>query len=289
MVLVDPAPGIATAILIIIVFVIASALPLVLAGHKGIQNNWPLYRCDPRVMPFAEYFGHDVFSNFIGCTTTAQKMVVTDMLKPVNYNLSSLTHVGGMLGDAVQDVRAVIHQTRTFVASITERIFGVFLNMAITGQSEAIKTKDLMGKVSGVMATLMYMLTGGVKVGESVMDGPIVGMMKTVCFSPDTAVKLEDGSSKRMADVELGDVLASGSVVEGTVSLLNPRREPFYDMCGTKVTGAHLVRCGTGAFCRVRDHPSAKKLDEVPERLSCLVTSDHLIKIGNVTFWDYED
>jgi hypothetical protein len=286
---VDSAPGIGTAVLIVLVFVIASILPLVLAGHKDIQNNWPLYRCDPRVMPFAEYFGHDVFSNFIGCTATAQKMVVADMLKPVNYNLSSLTHVGGLLGEAVQDVRAVVDQTRTFVSSITERIFGVFLNMAITGQTEAIKTKDLMGKVSGVMATLMYMLTGGVKVGESVMDGPIVGMMKTVCFSPDVEVLLEDGVTKRMADIELGDVLASGSVVEGTVSLSNPLKEHFYDVDGVKVTGAHLVRCGTGAFCRVRDFPGAKKLAEVPERLSCLVTSDHLIKVGGTTFWDYED
>ena len=272
-----------------LVFAIASAFPLVLAGHQNIQKNWPLYRCDPRVMPFAEYFGHDVFSNFVGCTTSAQKLVVADMLEPVTYNIGSLTHVGGMLGTALQDVRGVIDQTRTFISSITEHIFGVFLNMAITSQGEAIKTKDLLGKVSGTMATLMYMLTGGVKVGESVMDGPIVGMMKTVCFCPETSVELEGGATKRMADVEIGDVLSSGSVVEGVVALANTHGERLYDVDGVLVTGTHLVRCSTGGFCRVADYPGAHCTDASPERLSCLITSDHLIKLGSRTFWDYED
>ena len=32
-----------------------------------IKNNWPQYRCNPLVMPFAGYFGHDPAENFNEC------------------------------------------------------------------------------------------------------------------------------------------------------------------------------------------------------------------------------
>ena len=33
-------------------------------GIKNIQDNWPEYRCNPSIMPFAGTFGHDVMDNF---------------------------------------------------------------------------------------------------------------------------------------------------------------------------------------------------------------------------------
>jgi len=137
---------------------------------------------------------------------------------------------------------------------------------------------------------MMYIMTGGVKVGESVQNGPIVGMMKAVCFDPQTRVTLESGSVLPMADIRNGYVLKGGSIVNGTLQLRNTHREPLYDLNGVRVTGSHKVlNDSTGQFIRVCDHPDALILTSTLDEVVCLITSDHLIRLEENTFWDWED
>ena len=35
--------------------------------HKKIKTNWAKYRCNPMMMPFAGYAGHDPIENFTQC------------------------------------------------------------------------------------------------------------------------------------------------------------------------------------------------------------------------------
>ena len=51
------------------IFIIAVFIGLYIAnilaiGKKNIEKNWPIYRCSPLVMPFANMFGHDTMKNF---------------------------------------------------------------------------------------------------------------------------------------------------------------------------------------------------------------------------------
>jgi len=276
--------------MIIVLFVVVAIVPFYSTKMQDVKKNWVKYRCDPRVMPFASYFGHDTMNNFIQCAQQIQGGVMDEMLAPVHFNISGITDTMGGLGDAVQDVRKVMNQTRGFLGSITAKIFGVFLNITLQFELMTIKVRDLVAKVVGIVATLLYMLTGGVKVGESIVGGPIVGMMKAVCFDPQTQVKLADGSSKPMGEIVNGDVLSGNSEVEGTVQLRNTHMEPLYSLADVKVTGHHKARDETtGRFVYVKDHPEAERLPNTLKDLVCLITSDHLIRINGVTFWDWDD
>ena len=278
------------AVLIILVFALSWLAPLYSLKMQDISENWVKYRCDPRVMPFASMFGHDTMSNFADCAQQIQGEVMDEALAPLNYTLQNVGNTVGSLGDAVQDTRKVMNQTRGFLGEITSKLFGVFLNITLQFENMTIKSRDLVAKLLGVVSTLLYMMTGGVKVGESIMDGPIVGMMKGVCFHPDTPVKLEDGKQKFMRNIETGDVLTGGSYVVVTMRLKNTKREPFYSIGGVKVTGYHKVRDDrTGQFVCVHKHPDSTKLDEFSEDLNCLITNDNLIRIGETTFWDWTD
>ena len=276
--------------MIVVLFVAVAIVPFYSTQLQAVKKNWVKYRCDPRVMPFASYFGHDTMNNFIQCAQQIQGGVMDEMLAPVHYNISGITDTLGGLGDAVQDIRKVMNQTRGFIGSITAKIFGVFLNITLQFELMAIKVRDLVAKVVGIVATLLYMLTGGVKVGQSVAGGPIVGMMKAVCFDPQTTVQLANGSSKQMGDIVNGDVLIGNSEVEGTVQLRNTHMEPLYSLGGVRVTGSHRVRNErTRRFVFVKDHPEAECLPATLKDLVCLITSDHLIRINGVTFWDWDD
>ena len=65
------------------IFIIAVFIGLYIAnilaiGKKNIEKNWPIYRCSPLVMPFANMFGHDTMKNFTYCIQTMQ----TDFMGP---------------------------------------------------------------------------------------------------------------------------------------------------------------------------------------------------------------
>lgn len=281
---------IVNSVIIILTFVLVALVPFYWGKMAEIKKNWVKYRCDPRVMPFAGMLGHDTTQNFIQCAQQIQSGVMDEMLLPVNFNINQVTQNLDGVSNAMQDMRAVINQTRGFMGTITSSIFGIFLNITLQFEYMAVKIKDLVGKLAGMTAVMMYIMTGGVKVGESVSSGPIVGMMKAVCFHPETLVELQNGARIPMRDIKNGDTLKGGSIVQGTLVLSNVNKEPFYQLHGIRVTGEHKVRNEkNGRFVPVKEHPDAHRTGDVEETVSCLITSDHLIRIGSTTFWDWDD
>ena len=57
-------------------------------GKKNIEKNWPKYRCNPMIMPFAGMFGHNTSENFTYCIQNMQTSYMSEILKPINHSLS---------------------------------------------------------------------------------------------------------------------------------------------------------------------------------------------------------
>ena len=118
------------------------------------------------------------------------------------------------------------------------------------------------------------------------------------CFYPNTKVKLQDGTVKQMKDINLGDILENGSIVEAVMMIDNKRepvslyRIPNEGVGGTDifVTGKHLVfDKKTQRLIKVENYSNAINSKIEIDWFSCLITSDHKIQIGNELFWDWED
>jgi hypothetical protein len=118
------------------------------------------------------------------------------------------------------------------------------------------------------------------------------------CFYPETSVKLKNGTIKAMKDIDLGDILENGSIVESIMKIDNKQNPiPLYVIKGAGVnkediyvTGSHLVlNNDTKQFIKTEDYFKAELSDKNIEWFSCLITSDHKIQIGDETFWDWED
>ena len=72
-------------IIIVFIFIFLYIFNLVVVGMQRIKDNWPVYRCQPLVMPFASFFGHDTGKNFAYCIQSMQKGFMDDLLKPVEF------------------------------------------------------------------------------------------------------------------------------------------------------------------------------------------------------------
>ena len=261
-----------------------------------IKANWPLYRCNPMYM----YLADDIESNFVFCIQNMQTGFMGYLLQPLTYITSSVSTMLGGFSGQINMVRGMFDKIRTFMTSTIQSVFGVFLNLVIEFQKITISINDLIGKIIGSMVSLMYILSGSITTMNSTWNGPPGQMIRALgkCFYPERSVKLKNGTIKAMKDIDLGDILENGSIVESVMKIDNKQNPiPLYVIKGAGVnkediyvTGSHLVlNNDTKQFIKTEDYFKAELSDKKTEWFSCLITSDHKIQIGNEMFWDWED
>jgi hypothetical protein len=261
-----------------------------------IKAQWPLYRCNPLYMPLAD----SMEENFVYCVQSMQTNFMGHLLQPLTFITSSLGGVlGGFVGE-INDIRAMFDKIRTFISDTIQSIFGVFLNLVIEFQRITMGIKDLIGKTIGVMVSLMYIMDGSIKTMNSTWNGPPGQLVRTLgkCFHPSTNVQLQNGNIKAMRDIDLGDILEDGAVVESVMKIDNKRdRASLYIIrnggvrcADIYVTGSHLVYDDAiKKFVKVENYSKAEIAILGADWFSCLITSNHRIKIGQQLFWDWED
>jgi predicted PurR-regulated permease PerM len=92
------------AIFIFLVFIGLYMINVLAIGVKSIRDNWPEYRCNPMVMPFASTLGPQGTSasdNFVFCVQNMQTNYMEYLLKPLNYSLNAMGSVAGSLSSSI--------------------------------------------------------------------------------------------------------------------------------------------------------------------------------------------
>lgn len=294
---------IAHSVIIILIFLMLYVFSVVSIGIKKVKEDWPIYRCNPIVMPFASTFGHDPMTNFTQCIQGMQGNYMKYLLQPLDYNFSVITNLGSKLNTNIFDIRAFFNNLRNMIGDTIGSIFGVFLNIIIEFQRVIMNVKDLFGKIVGVLATLMYTLSGSVMTMESTWAGPPGQMVRALCFDPETILSTEAGNVA-MKDIPLGTKLKNGAQVCAILRISNVDKEgnqieKVYKMEGGEnyapifVSGSHLVyEPDLKEFVCVKNLRGGKPsivTEKICKEFTCLITSDHTIPIGEWLFHDWED
>ena len=260
-------------------------------GMSQVMQNWPVNRCNPIYMPFAD----NIEENFIYCIQNMQTGFMGYLLQPIYYILNVFSSMGGEFSEALNDARTMMSTIRSFITNTIQSVFGVFLNLIIEFQKITISIKDLVGKIIGIMVTLMYIVDGSMQTMQSAWNGPPGQMVQALCFHPNTRVKIKllNGKIKnvKMKNLNLGDILINGSKVTGIIKLANIDNEPLYKISNIYVTGTHMILSNKeNKFIQVKNHEDAiLQTDITSEWFSCLITDDHKIIIDDYIFWDWED
>jgi hypothetical protein len=258
-----------------------------------IKENWNIYRCNPPYWIFSENISKD----FTYCVQNTQMNMMGYLLKPLNYMISSLTSIGGQFGESINNIRVMFNSIRNFVAEIIENVFGVFLNLIVEFQKIIISIKDMVGKMIGIVVTIMYVLDGSIKTMNSAWSGPPGQLIKSIgsCFHPNTKITLSNGKKYNMSDVPLGSILKDGGKIFAVLKVDNPNKEPLYKIEGKNqiiyVTGQHFIFNKTNKkWIQVKNCNYAEiQPNFIPEYFSCLITTNRRIEIDDELFWDWED
>jgi hypothetical protein len=113
------------------------------------------------------------------------------------------------------------------------------------------------------------------------------------CFSPDTRIIMNDYTTKKICQIQLGDILLSGQKVEATIEV--PGSDAIiYSVDGILVSSDHRIwNVARQEWILVKDDPAATKTDLMLPTLWTLITSSRQIPIMSdndaLLFSDWEE
>ena len=259
-----------------------------------IRDNWPLYRCNPPYWIFSKNISED----FTYCVQNTQMNMMGYLLQPLNYMISSLTSIGGQFAESINNIRVMFSSMRNFISEIIQNVFGVFLNLIVEFQKIIISIKDMVGKMIGIVVTIMYVLDGSIKTMNSAWAGPSGQLVRAIgsCFHPHTTITLDNGTVCQMENAPLGAKLKGGGNIFAVLKVNNAKKEPLYKIRSSRgsdifVTGEHFVLDKTNnQWVQVKNYAKAEiQPSFIPDYFSCLITTDGRIRIEDEIFWDWED
>ena len=165
---------------IILAFSLTYVVSYITVGYKNIKDNWSQYKCNPVIMPFASYFGHDTVENFSQCVAKMQSATLPIHMAPLAAAQGALHQNISSLNNQLGSFRDLQSKLRPNIAGNFSNTFGVFNNVLTEMQKFTISFRDMVMKMLGIMTVLMHLLQGQQMIGESIVKGPIVGSIKTI-------------------------------------------------------------------------------------------------------------
>lgn len=156
----------------LLIFLIVSGLLITitigltsLGNVKEIAENWPRYRCNPSIMPFASFFGKNASENFNFCMDSIFRGKAATVFAPIYTVLGGFVTILTTISSAMNSIRYSMDMLTTglnnFASSVRNRIQATLLQVRMT----FMRLQLLMGRVFSVMYSVVWMGTSAITSG----------------------------------------------------------------------------------------------------------------------------
>ena len=109
-------------IYVILTFMVLHMFIIFIVQIDNIKKNWPKYKCNPMIMPFAGVFGHDEYTNFTECIQTMQTDYMDYLLQPLNLDLSIIAEMSAVFTDGISGGFSIITDLQNLLGNIFQGI-----------------------------------------------------------------------------------------------------------------------------------------------------------------------
>lgn len=148
----------------------------------------------------------------------------------------------------------------------------------------------LIGSVSSALTTTISVI-----INREMPDGfkgTQYNQSDAFCFAPDTKIKMNDGTDKRISELSAGERFADNlGQVQGMLTF-DGSNVTLFNYNGVLVSGEHLV-LEDGSWKRVADSSSAHAVSTKVKTLFCPVTTSHKVPVigekDTILFADWEE
>lgn len=275
------------------------------SNYQEIKKNWSTYRCMPSVMPFAAFYGQNLGETMRFCTGEAVREHAPGVIDPIIAGINKATGVVEGVYDEVKEISGGITDLMTGFENFVVGFMNSFRLIGTRVRMTFVRMKSIFDRVYGVFLSFSFAAISAITFGQNMVCNPMVTFMgeitgvDTCCFAPNTMIRMEDGSSKEIHRVRIGDRLFSESeepcLVTG-VFQFDGKDVPMVTLNGVEVSGNHRLN-QRGRWLPASAHPLAIPSPSLTS-IICLNTSNHRIPVGDSTvfgskellwFTDYEE
>jgi hypothetical protein len=154
------------------VFMILTATTLFSTGMQNLKDNWPIYRCNPIIMPIAGFIG-DVSTeeNFSFCIQDTMSALTPALTQPFAYMQDLSTNTLQNLVGSMSSAQGEQSSMRFNFGGIITTLYDTFLNVIIQFNTMFLKLKDTQGKLVGVVTVMLYVITLAQYTFQGMWDG----------------------------------------------------------------------------------------------------------------------
>jgi hypothetical protein len=168
---------------IFILFFLFLSVNLFAGSVQNIKDNWINYRCTPIMLPFAGFVAPDGIStsdNFSYCIQNIMTSFAPTITQPFNYLQTMTMDMMDSINTSNENTTDQTSSIKDSTAGIIASLYAVFINVIIEFNIIVIKMVDTQGKMSGIMATIMHIMTSVQYTFQSMWDGIPGKMIQTI-------------------------------------------------------------------------------------------------------------
>lgn len=257
-----------------------------------ISSDWPKYRCNPAVMPFASVYGYNTSENFNYCMTTMFQSQTGSVTGPFSSILGVIVQNMMTFLKSLNGIRVMIATFIGGIRKLTQEFVDRFKLLFSQVKTTGLRLKWLFGRVTATMFSVIYMGMSAITAGLNFGDTFIFRFMDTFCFAPETLVEIEGKGKIQIQDVMLGDVFTNGGAIVTSTYRFAADGQPMVYIDGIEVSTNHYIK-HNGQWIQSKDHPMAKPCGTwsggSARPLICLDTDKHEIPIQNYIFSDWDE
>jgi hypothetical protein len=171
------------AVCIVVIFVVLGGLVVSSTGTQNIQDNWPMYRCNPAVIPFAAQLQPEgstdtTEDNFAYCVQNTMSSFSTTLTQPLDFITNSMGDVVDGITDGLSGVQDQIGSLQGLTGDTGGSLFSSMLNVTIVANVLLTKMSDMQGKMMAIAAALMNTISTVEYTVISMWNGTIGDMIK---------------------------------------------------------------------------------------------------------------
>ena len=255
---------------------------------EEVKKNWPKYRCQPSVMPFAFLYGYNTGENFQYCMGNMFQGSAMEVAGPFAGMIGSFAQTVGASMNGINSLRESVATMgggiNVIFQDFTDRIKNFFFQLRLS----SIRMRNLLTRMYTILFSIMYMGLSGMTAASNFGNTILFGFLDAFCFPPETEIDVKGKGKIPLYKVLIGDMLTDGSRVTAKFHFAGQGQQMVL-LDKIQVSTNHYVLF-QGTWIKAGEHPDAIPIGPYSRNsLICLNTDTHRIPIGSYTFRDYDE
>jgi hypothetical protein len=257
-----------------------------------IQRDWPKYRCNPAVMPFASLYGYDATDNFNYCLKNMFQLQTGAITGPFGSILSVIVQNMMTFLESLNNIRVMIATFIGGISKLTQEFVDRFKLLFAQVKVAGVRLQMLFRRTFATFFAVIYMGMSGITAGLNFGDTVIFKFIDTFCFAPETYIEVRNKGKIQIQNVQLGDVLAKNDATVMSTYRFMADGQPMVYLDDIEVSTNHYVK-HQGQWIQAKDYPNAWQngvwSGGMQRPLICLDTDNHTIPIKDYIFSDWDE